>query len=149
MKAEETIKDPDNEAGMDKEPAVDEVVNVDDQSQDDTALCQDRSKWFKQSLRPETPDLEWHKEPNENDTPEQPWFNEMINAKKTKLTHKDVMGSVIDFTNFTKHCLKKDKIPKVDFEGPTFKLMKGRHKSYTKLEYNFEQCYLALTNQLD
>ncbi|GKC44267.1 hypothetical protein Tco_1061989, partial [Tanacetum coccineum] len=92
MQAEETIKDPDNEAGMDEEPAVDEVVNVDDQSQVDTALCQDRSKWFKQSLMPETPDLEWHKEPNENDAPEQPWFNEMINAEKTKLTHEDVMG---------------------------------------------------------
>ncbi|GJY27407.1 hypothetical protein Tco_0402133 [Tanacetum coccineum] len=58
-----------------------------------------------------------HQEPNENDAPKQPWFNELVNAEKTKLTHEDMMGSVVDFTNFTKHCLKKYKTTKVDLEG--------------------------------
>ncbi|GJS70499.1 hypothetical protein Tco_0703340, partial [Tanacetum coccineum] len=62
---------------------------------------------------------------------------------------KDKMGSDIDFTNFTKNILKKDKITKADLEGPALKLMKGRHKNYVELEYNFEQCYLALSDQLD
>nr|GFA65648.1 hypothetical protein [Tanacetum cinerariifolium] len=35
---------------------VDEVINVDDHSQYDSAPCQDRSKWFKQSPRPNSPD---------------------------------------------------------------------------------------------
>ncbi|GJU57185.1 hypothetical protein Tco_1234951 [Tanacetum coccineum] len=68
---------------------------------------------------------------------------------KHPLTFKDVIGSVFDFTNFTKNCLKKDKLTKADLEGPAFKLIKGRHRNYIKLEYNFKQCYLALTNQLD
>ncbi|GKD82828.1 hypothetical protein Tco_1349667, partial [Tanacetum coccineum] len=102
-----------------------------------------------QSPMPESPDPEWHKEPNENDAPKQPWFNELVNAEKTKLTHEDMMGSVVDFTNFTKHCLKKYKTTKADLEGPTFELLKGKHKNYIELEYNFKQCYLALTDQLD
>nr|GEV02525.1 hypothetical protein [Tanacetum cinerariifolium] len=44
---------------------------------------------------------------------------------------------------------KKDKITKADLEGPLFKLMKGKHRNYIDLEYNFEQCYLALTDELD
>ncbi|GJT84070.1 hypothetical protein Tco_1058412 [Tanacetum coccineum] len=38
---------------------------------------------------------------------------------------------------------------KADLKGLAFKLMKGRHKNYIELEYNFEQCYLALSDQLD
>ncbi|GJW32157.1 hypothetical protein Tco_0052189 [Tanacetum coccineum] len=68
----------------------------------------------------------------------------MVNSEKNQRTFDDVMGSVIDFTNFTKNCLKKDKITKADLEGPAFKLMKGIHKNYIELEYNFKQCYLAL-----
>nr|GEY00049.1 hypothetical protein [Tanacetum cinerariifolium] len=77
MQAEETIEDHDQEAGMDEERTVNEVVNVDDHPQDDSSSCQDKSKWFNQSPRPETPYPEWHKEPNENDAHENPWFNEM------------------------------------------------------------------------
>nr|GEX65778.1 hypothetical protein [Tanacetum cinerariifolium] len=102
VQAEETIKDPDQEGVMVEKPMVDEVVNDDDHSQDDITPCQDKSKWFKQSPRPEIPYPKWHKEPNEDDAPEQPWFNEL-----------------------------------------------GEHKNYIELEYNFEQWYLALTDQLD
>nr|GEX99686.1 hypothetical protein [Tanacetum cinerariifolium] len=86
---------------------------------DTSSSKKDRSTWFKQDVlvRPETPDLEWHKEPN--DFPEQSWFNGM------------------------------DKIIKVDLEGPTFKLLKGKYKNYIELEYNFEECYRALTDQID
>ncbi|GJZ05065.1 hypothetical protein Tco_0538340 [Tanacetum coccineum] len=34
-------------------------------------------------------------------------------------------------------------------EGPAFKLLKGNYRNYIELEYNFEQCYLALTDQID
>nr|GEX78729.1 hypothetical protein [Tanacetum cinerariifolium]GEX80102.1 hypothetical protein [Tanacetum cinerariifolium] len=47
------------------------------------------------------------------------WFNEMVNDEKDPLMFDDVMGSLVDFTKFTKNCLKKDKITKADLEGPT------------------------------
>ncbi|GJT76444.1 hypothetical protein Tco_1043169 [Tanacetum coccineum] len=41
------------------------------------------------------------------------------------------------------------KEPIVDDVPEYFKLMKGKHRNYIELEYNFEQCYLALTDKLD
>ncbi|GJZ80477.1 hypothetical protein Tco_0645471 [Tanacetum coccineum] len=130
----------------DVDMAVDDV-QADDVQEDVTTPTQDRSKWFKEDVvvRPKTPDLEWHEEPN--DVPEQSWFNDMVNAQKGPVTFDDIMGSVVDFTNFAKNCLQKDKITKSDLEGPAFKLLKGKYKNYIELEYNFEECYLALTDQ--
>ncbi|GKC85001.1 hypothetical protein Tco_1140718, partial [Tanacetum coccineum] len=98
---------------------------------------------------PTQANAKWHKELTIDDTPEQTWFNEMVNAKKNQQTFDDVIGSIIDFANFTKNYLRKDKITKANLEGPAFKLIEGRHKNYIELEYNFEQCYLALSDQLD
>ncbi|GKE81071.1 hypothetical protein Tco_1551071, partial [Tanacetum coccineum] len=84
MEADETIK------------VEDDVVNVEEQPQNDAALKQDNSIWFKQDARPETPDPEWHKVPNADDAPEQTWFHEL-----------------------------KDKITKADLEGPAYNLLKG------------------------
>ncbi|GKA46395.1 hypothetical protein Tco_0739278, partial [Tanacetum coccineum] len=100
---------------------------ADDVQQYDNAPTQDRSTWFKQDAI----------------------FNDMVNTERGPVTCDDIMGSVIDFTKFTKNCLQKDNITKANLEGPTFKLFKGNYKNYIKLEYNFEQCYLALTDQID
>ncbi|GJU38080.1 hypothetical protein Tco_1186434 [Tanacetum coccineum] len=77
------------------------------------------------------------------------WFNELVNAEKDPLIFDDLMASTVDFIKFTKNRLKKDKITKADLEGPAFKLLKGTCKNSTELEYNLEQCYLALSDQLD
>ncbi|GKC36187.1 hypothetical protein Tco_1048571 [Tanacetum coccineum] len=108
---------------MDTEELVqDNVVNAKEQPQDATAPKQDNSIWFKQDL---------------------------VNAEKDPLTFDDLMGYTIDFTKFSKNRLKKDKITKSDLDGPTFKLLKGTCRNSIELEYNLEQCYLALSDQLD
>ncbi|GJU57568.1 hypothetical protein Tco_1235334 [Tanacetum coccineum] len=135
----------------DTEMAQDDEMVADAMPHNDDAPTQDMSKWFKQDVmvRPETPDPEWCKEPNANDAPEQPWFNEMVNAEKDSVAFDDLMGSTVDFTKFSKNCLKKDKLTKDDLEGPAFKLLKGNYRNYIELEYNIEQCYLALFDQID
>ncbi|GJR51330.1 hypothetical protein Tco_1401851 [Tanacetum coccineum] len=40
-------------------------------------------------------------------------------------------------------------IKRADLVGPVFNLLKGTCKSYVELEYNMEECYRALTDQLD
>nr|GEV95238.1 hypothetical protein [Tanacetum cinerariifolium] len=45
--------------------------------------------------------------------------------------------------------LNKEKITKEDLEGPTFKLLNKRFKNSVELEYNLEQCHLALTDLID
>nr|GEU88516.1 hypothetical protein [Tanacetum cinerariifolium] len=95
---------------------------------------------------PETLDPDWFKEPNVNDAPKQPWFNELVDAEKDPKDFDDLVGSTIDFTKFAKDYLKKDKITKANLEGPAYALLKGNYKNNIKLEYNMEQCYLALTD---
>nr|GEW03692.1 hypothetical protein [Tanacetum cinerariifolium] len=61
----------------------------------------------------------------------------------------DLMGFTIDFSNFIKHRLKKDKITKANLEIPVFKLLKGTCKSSIELKYHLEQCYLVFSDQMD
>ncbi|GKC54649.1 hypothetical protein Tco_1077394 [Tanacetum coccineum] len=139
-------------AAIDDEELVhDDAMDAEGVTHNDTTPKQDRSKWFKQDVveRPETPDPKWCKEPNADDALVHNWFNEMVNAEKDPVTFDDQIGSTIDFTKFAKHCLKKDKITKSDLEGPAFNLLKGNYRNYIELKYNMEQCYLALTDQID
>ncbi|GKC87157.1 hypothetical protein Tco_1147806 [Tanacetum coccineum] len=77
------------------------------------------------------------------------WFNDLVNAEKDPLTFDDLMATPIDFTKFAMNRLKKDKITKANLVGHVYKLLKGTCRSCIELEYNMEQCYLALSNQLD
>ncbi|GJV04144.1 hypothetical protein Tco_1337713 [Tanacetum coccineum] len=45
--------------------------------------------------------------------------------------------------------LKLNKIIRADLVGPVFNLLKGTCKSCVELEYNMEECYRALIDQLD
>ncbi|GJW42374.1 hypothetical protein Tco_0731035 [Tanacetum coccineum] len=73
----------------------------------------------------------------------------LVNAEKDPLTFDDLMGSTIDFTKFSMHRLKKNKITKADLRGPTYKLLKETCRNNIELGYNLEQCYLALSDKLD
>nr|GEY52534.1 hypothetical protein [Tanacetum cinerariifolium] len=113
----ESSKKDKDQAGSSKK---DDVLDVEDPTQADvSAPKQHRLTWFKTVMveRPELPDPEWRNEPTVDDAPEQTWFNEMVNAEKNQQTFDVVMGLIIDFTNFTKNCLKKNKITKVNLKG--------------------------------
>ncbi|GKC01968.1 hypothetical protein Tco_0993578, partial [Tanacetum coccineum] len=71
------------------------------------------------------------------------------NAEKPPLTFDELMSTPIDFTAFVMNRLKLDKITRADLMGPVFNLLKGTCKSYVELEYNMEECYRALTDQLN
>ncbi|GKC90008.1 hypothetical protein Tco_1150657, partial [Tanacetum coccineum] len=91
----------------------------------------------------------WFKEPNVDEAPIQIWFNEIVNVEKDPKEFDDLMGYTLNFIKFAKNCLKKDKIKKADLERPAFALLKGNFKNSIELEYNMEQCYLAMTNHID
>ncbi|GJY40636.1 hypothetical protein Tco_0427906 [Tanacetum coccineum] len=146
----ELVKEPIHEVAMDvEEPILDDVVNDVDQPQHDINPKNDKSTWFKQSPRPKTPDPEWNKDKNVDDGLEQTRFNDPVNAEKDSHTFDELMASTIDFTKFSMNHLKLDNITKVDLVGPVYKLLKGTYKSSIELAYNMDQCYNALTDQLD
>ncbi|GKE49458.1 hypothetical protein Tco_1480716 [Tanacetum coccineum] len=59
------------------------------------------------------------------------------------------MSTPIDFSAFAMNRLKLNKITRADLVGPVFNLLKGTCKSCVELEYNIEECYRALIDQLD
>ncbi|GKA48925.1 hypothetical protein Tco_0741883 [Tanacetum coccineum] len=60
-----------------------------------------------------------------------------------------LIATPIDFFKFAKTRLKLDKITKEVLVGPVYNLLKGTYQSTIGLEYNMEECYKALSDQLD
>ncbi|GJW56486.1 hypothetical protein Tco_0103217 [Tanacetum coccineum] len=139
MNAEETVHDDaiENDQPVDAEEDLVNVAN--EQPQNDANPKRDNSTWITQPPKPETPDLEWNKDPNVDDGPKQTWFNDLEKAAKDPSEFNDLMGSTIDFSNFVKHHLNKDKITKADLEVLVFKLLKGAYRSSIELEYHLKQ----------
>ncbi|GJX02220.1 hypothetical protein Tco_0186133 [Tanacetum coccineum] len=84
-----------------------------------------------------------------DDAPKQSSLNDLANAKKPPLTFDDLMSTPIDFSAFSMNRLKISKLTKADLVGPVYNLLKGTCKTCVELEYNIEECYRALFNQLD
>ncbi|GJT00774.1 hypothetical protein Tco_0821943 [Tanacetum coccineum] len=129
-----------------------DVVHDDDQPQDTSEPKKNKTPnqdWFKQPPRPPTPDLEWNKRQVVLDQPEQPWFNQMVYATKDPLTFNDLMATPIDFSKYVLNRLKIDNLTQDLLLGPAYNLLKGTCTSNIELEYNFQECFNALTNKLD
>ncbi|GJT79728.1 hypothetical protein Tco_1054070 [Tanacetum coccineum] len=88
-------------------------------------------------------------QPQDDVAPHKTWFNDLVNAEKDPLAFDELMATPIDFSKFSMNRIKLDKITKADLVGPVYKLLKGTCKSNIELEYNMDQCYNALTDQLD
>nr|GEV49507.1 hypothetical protein [Tanacetum cinerariifolium] len=77
------------------------------------------------------------------------WFNKLVDAYKVPEEQELQFESIVMFGKCMMKFLNKDKITKVDMEGPTFELLKNMLKSSIELEYNLKQCHLALTDIID
>ncbi|GJS52284.1 hypothetical protein Tco_0625646 [Tanacetum coccineum] len=130
VNAKETVAEPTEEAALKTNNAL-------------------KNDWFKQPPRPPTPDSEWNKGKAIEDGPEQTWYNDLVSVEKDPLTFDELMATPIDFSKFPMNRLKLEKITKADLVGPVYKLLKGTCQSSIELEYNMEECYKALSDQLD
>ncbi|GKA97852.1 hypothetical protein Tco_0825746 [Tanacetum coccineum] len=84
-----------------------------------------------------------------NNGPTQNWVCNLAKVGKPSLTFNELMSTPIDFFVFAMNNLQITNLTKVDLEGPVYNLLKGTCKSYVELEYNMEECYKALNDQLD
>ncbi|GJU27122.1 hypothetical protein Tco_1165743 [Tanacetum coccineum] len=75
--------------------------------------------------------------------------HEMVQVVKPPLTFDELMITPIDFSAFAMNRLLIDNITREVLVGSVFNLHKGTCKSCVKLEYNMEECYQALIDQLD
>ncbi|GJY73271.1 hypothetical protein Tco_0477702 [Tanacetum coccineum] len=132
--------------------ANDNVVNDVDQPHDESipkTTREPRINWFTQPLRPLTLDPEWNKGKEVDNGQEHTWFTDLLSAEKAPLTFDELMATPIDFSNFAMNRLKIDKLTKANLVGPVYNLFKGTCQSSIELKYNMEECYKALSDQLD
>ncbi|GJV92562.1 hypothetical protein Tco_1540375 [Tanacetum coccineum] len=73
----------------------------------------------------------------------------MVSASKDPLTFNDHMATPIDFYKYVLNGLKIENLTQDILLGHAFNLLKGTCSSSIKLEYNFQECFNALTDKLD
>nr|GEY82520.1 hypothetical protein [Tanacetum cinerariifolium] len=84
-----------------------------------------------------------------DDSQEHTWFNDLLSTKKGPHMFDERKATPIDFSKFVMNHLKIDKLTKAHLVGPIYNLLKGTCHSSIELEYNMEECYIALFDQLD
>ncbi|GJV65785.1 hypothetical protein Tco_1476613 [Tanacetum coccineum] len=109
----------------------------------------DPHDWFKKLERPPTPDPEWNEGKTVDNKPTQKWLSDLAKAETSSKTFNDLMSTPIDFSAFIMNRLRISDLTQDILVGPAYNILKGTCRSYVELEYNMEESYKALTNQLD
>ncbi|GJT26821.1 hypothetical protein Tco_0907096 [Tanacetum coccineum] len=99
-------------------------------------------------------DMPHDQEENPGKTPQQgptqSWLMTLASsADKPSKTFVELMSSPIDFSAYIINGLKITNLTQETLLGPAFKLLKGTRSNYAKLEYDFKECYKALSEKLD
>ncbi|GJS12228.1 hypothetical protein Tco_0369024 [Tanacetum coccineum] len=69
-------------------------------------------------------------------------------AEKQSKTFDELMSTPINFSAFIMNGLKINNLTQETLLGPAFRLLKGTRSNYAELEYDFEECYKALSEKL-
>ncbi|GJZ42069.1 hypothetical protein Tco_0588955 [Tanacetum coccineum] len=109
----------------------------------------DPNDWFKKLERPPTPDPEWNKGKSVENKHTQKWLSDLTKAEKPSKAFDDLMSTPIEFSAFVMNRLQISDLTQDILVGPVYELLKGTRMSYVELDYNMEECYKALTYQLD
>ncbi|GJX30317.1 hypothetical protein Tco_0238396 [Tanacetum coccineum] len=123
-----------------------DLGNTDDQPNINTAS---KSNLFKKPERPSTPDPDWNAKKSIDFRPPQTWISKIAKAEKPPVTLDELMSTPIKFSAYVINNLKIDNLTQEHLVGPAFNILKGTRRSRVELEYHFEECYKAVTDQLD
>ncbi|GKB08395.1 hypothetical protein Tco_0836679 [Tanacetum coccineum] len=107
--------------------------------------------WFTKPTHPQEPtDPDWNVDKTPQQGQNQSWLMTLASfAKKPSKTFDELMSTLIDFSAFIMNGLKINNLTQETLLGPAFRLLKGTSSNYAELEYDFEECYKALSKKLD
>nr|GEW97268.1 hypothetical protein [Tanacetum cinerariifolium] len=146
LTAEEPDEEHMHEMLMDaKENIVNEMGNVEEQHDGESKPKTNnapKNDWFKQPLRPPTPDPEWNKCHVINDQLKQTWFSDLVSDQKDPRTFDKLMATHIGFSKFAKNHLKLDKITKAYLVGPEIVVRRADRQLYKFKKGDFVNLYL-------
>ncbi|GJV28269.1 hypothetical protein Tco_1384717 [Tanacetum coccineum] len=123
-----------------------DLGKTDEQPNDEAVPNND---WYKKSRSDTSLDYEWNEGKLVDVRPEQGWLNELAKATKPPLTFDELMHTPIDLSAFAMNHLKINNLTKEHLVGPVYNLLKGTCKIYVELDYTMEECYHALSEQID
>ncbi|GJT20280.1 hypothetical protein Tco_0890217, partial [Tanacetum coccineum] len=121
-----------------------------DEPRDETASRRD---WFKKPTPPQEPtNADWNVGKTTKEGPTQNRLMTLAASTSTDKSLKDIdelMSTSIDFSGYILNGLKIENLTQEILLGPAFRLLKGTRSNYAELEYDFEECYKALSEKLD
>ncbi|GJX77181.1 hypothetical protein Tco_0323992, partial [Tanacetum coccineum] len=100
---------------------------------------------------PESPEPDCVIPPNDLPETESNWVNALASSYQDLNEYKLLRqtGYMSSFINWFCKRIGKKKSAKADLEGPTFKVVQPFHDNIISLQFQMEECYLLLTNQID
>ncbi|GJU59691.1 hypothetical protein Tco_1237457 [Tanacetum coccineum] len=98
----------------------------------------------------EPTDLDWNVGKTPQQGPTQSWLMTLASsADKPSKTFDELISTPIDFSSYIMNGLKITNLTQETLLAPAFKLLKGTRTNFAELEYDFEECYKALSEKLD
>ncbi|GJZ27778.1 hypothetical protein Tco_0572425 [Tanacetum coccineum] len=112
----------------------DQEGNMGDNEDEPRNETASRRDWFKKVTSPqELTDLDWSS----------------TSFGKSLKDFDEWIRTLIDFSSYILNGLKIKNLSQEILLGPAFKLLKGTHSNFAELEYDFKECYKALSEKLD
>ncbi|GJU84660.1 hypothetical protein Tco_1292206 [Tanacetum coccineum] len=131
----------------------DQEGNLGDNEDEPRKATASRSDWFKKPTPTQEPtDPDWNIGKTTKEGPTQTWLMNLAASNPSDKSLKDfdeLMSTPIDFSSFVLNGLKIKNLTQEILLGPAFRLLKGTRSNYAELEYDFEECYKALSEKLD
>ncbi|GJS39327.1 hypothetical protein Tco_0564370 [Tanacetum coccineum] len=108
---------------------------------------------FKKPTPPQKPtDPDWYVGKTTQEGPTQNWLMTLAASTSIDKSLKyfdELMSTPIDFSGYILNGLKIKNLTQEILLGPAFKLLKDTRSNFIELEYDFEECYKALSEKLD
>ncbi|GJY67112.1 hypothetical protein Tco_0469350 [Tanacetum coccineum] len=137
----------------DSDMPQDQEGNLGDNEDEPRNETASRRDWFKKPTPPQEPtDPDWNIGKTTQEGPTQNWLMTLAASTSTDKSLKDfdeLMSTPIDFSGYILNGLKIKNLTQEILLGPAFRLLKGTRSNYAELEYDFKECYKALSEKLD
>ncbi|GKA56064.1 hypothetical protein Tco_0755136 [Tanacetum coccineum] len=137
----------------DSDMPQDQKGNIGDNEDEPRKETASRRDWYKKPTPPQDPtDPDWYVGKTTQEGPTQNWLMTLAASTSTNKLLKDfdeLMSTPIDFSGYILNGLKIKNLTQEILLGPAFRLLKGTRSNYAELEYDFEECYKALSKKLD
>ncbi|GJV06310.1 hypothetical protein Tco_1343966 [Tanacetum coccineum] len=144
-------KDKDKDETLPLDETENQKENLGNDDEEPKRKVASKRDWFTKPKQPEDPtDLDWNVGKTSQQGPTQSWLMTLASsANKPSKTFNELMSTPINFSAYIMNSLKITNLTQETLLGPAFKLLKGTRTNYAKLEYDFEECYKALSEKLD